>query len=213
MASNAKIILSGDDKLPHSDEIRAEFSNGDPVKKIVLTFGLISGAIMAGMFVLTIPFKEQIGFDNGMVIGYTSMVIAGLLIFFGVKQYRDTVGGGVVTFGRAFLVGMLISTVASSVYVATWEVIFYGTDVGTEYMAGYREHMIGKERAAGASEAQVAAKDAELQKWGEMYKNPLVNVAMTFLEPLPVGLVLALISAGLLRRRYAATEMAPRIAT
>ena len=183
------------------------------MKKIVLTFGLISGGIMAGMFLLTIPFKEQIGFDNGMIVGYTSMVIAGLLIYFGVKQYRDTVGGGVVTFGRAFLVGMLISTVASTVYVASWEVIFYGTDIGSEYMTGYQEYTIEKERAKGASQAELDAKVAELQKWGELYKNPFVNAAMTFLEPLPVGLVLALLSAGLLRRRYAQTELSPGVAT
>jgi hypothetical protein len=185
------------------------------MKKIVLTFGLISGAIMFGMFLLALPFKEQIGFDWGMVYGYTSMVIAGLLIYFGVKQYRDTVGGGVVSFGRAFLVGMLISTVASTIYVASWEVIYFGTSIGPEYMAGYREHTIEKERARGASQAELDAKVAELEKWARLYQNPLINSAITFLEPLPVGLALALLSAALLRRRYAAMapELSPRTAT
>lgn len=173
------------------------------MKKIVLRYGLLSGCVMFGMFLVALPFKEQIGFDNGMVYGYTSMVLAGLLIYFGVKQYRDTVGGGVVTFGRAFLVGMLISTVASSIYVASWEVLYFGTDLGTEYMAGYQEHVISKERAKGASQAELDAKVAELQKWGKLYQNPAINAAVTFLEPLPVGLALALLSAGLLRRRYA----------
>jgi hypothetical protein len=183
------------------------------VRKIVLTFGLLSGGVMAVMFLLALPFKEQIGFDKGMVYGYTSMVIAGLLIYFGVKQYRDTVGGGVVTFGRAFLVGMLISTVASTLYVATWEVIYFGTAIGPEYLAGYKEYAISKEKANGATEAQIAAKAAELDKYAEMYKNPFINSAMTFLEPLPVGVLLALISAAVLRRRFASPELAPRIAS
>ena len=173
------------------------------MKKIVLTFGLISGGIMFGMFLLALPFKEQIGFDNGMIYGYTSMVIAGLLIYFGVKRYRDTVGGGVVSFGRAFVVGILISTVASTIYVASWEAIYFGTSIGDEYMTGYRNHVMEKERAAGASQADLDAKLAELKKWEEMYENPVINAGVTFLEPLPVGLVLALLSAALLRRRYA----------
>ena len=183
------------------------------MKKIVLTFGLISGGIMAGMFLLALPFKEQIGFDNGMILGYTSMVIAGLLIFFGVRQYRDTVGGGMVTFGRAFTVGMLISTVASTIYVATWEVIYYGTDTGQQYIAGYQAHTIEKEKAKGATEAQLAEKKAEMEKFAASYNNPLVNIAFTFLEPLPVGILLALISAAALRRRFAVAELSPRVAT
>lgn len=183
------------------------------MKRIVVVYGLISGCIMFGMFLLALPFKEQIGFDNGMIYGYTSMVIAGLLIYFGVKQYRDTIGGGVVSFGRAFLVGMLISTVASSLYVASWEVMYYGTDLGSEYMVGYQEHVMKKEREKGASQAELDAKLAELQKWARLYRNPVVNVGITFLEPLPVGLALALLSAGLLRRRYASAELSPGIAT
>ena len=78
------------------------------MKKIVLTFGLIAGAILSAMMLaITIPFQDAIGFDHGEIIGYTSMVVAFLLIFFGVRSYRDNVAGGTVAFGRAFAVGAL----------------------------------------------------------------------------------------------------------
>ena len=82
------------------------------MRKIVLTFGLIAGAILSAVLLITLPFQEQIGIEGGMVIGYTSMVLAFLMIFVGVKTYRDDVGGGTITLGRAFGVGMLIMAIA-----------------------------------------------------------------------------------------------------
>jgi hypothetical protein len=169
------------------------------MKKIVLTFGLIAGAILSAMMVATLPFLDSIGFDRGEVIGYTSMIVAFLLIFFGVKSFRDNVAGGSVTFGRAFVVGVQIALVASVCYVATWQVIYYklAPDFGEKYTA----HVIEKARADGASEAEIAKEKADMEKFMELYKNPLVNIGMTFLEPLPVALVVALVSAGVLSRR------------
>jgi hypothetical protein len=91
------------------------------MRKIVLTYGLIAGAILAVTFLVSLAFHDAIGFDRGMVVGYTSMVLAFLLIFFGVRSYRDNVAGGQVGFGRALAVGALIGVVASMCYVLTWE--------------------------------------------------------------------------------------------
>ena len=169
------------------------------MRKTVLTFGLISGAILSVMMLATIPFMDGIGFDRGEVIGYTTMVLAFLLVFFGVRSYRDNVAGGVVSFARAFVVGILIVVVASACYVATWEVIY--VKFTPDFMEKYQAYVIEKARANGESQASIDKRAAELQHYAEMYKNPLMNVAMTFLEPLPVGLVFALVSAGILRRR------------
>ena len=95
------------------------------MKKTVWTFGLISGAILSIMMAVTVPFEHKIGYDHALIVGYTTMVVSFLLIFFGVRSYRDNVGGGTVRFGRAFAVGALIAGIASLCYVATWEVIFY----------------------------------------------------------------------------------------
>jgi hypothetical protein len=170
------------------------------MKKTVLTFGLISGAILSGMMLLTLPFHDAIGFDRGMVVGYTTMVLAFLLVFFGVRSYRDNVAGGSVSFGRAFTVGMLIAGLASLCYVATWEVIYFG-NFAPDFTAKYQAYTLDKARAAGASAETLAKKKAELDKFAVMYKNPVINSAMTFLEPLPVALIIALVSAGVLSRR------------
>lgn len=169
------------------------------MKRIVLTFGLISGAIISVMLLLTVPFQDAIGFDRGEIIGYTSMVLAFLLIFFGVRSYRDNVAGGTVRFGRAFAVGALIAVVASACYVATWEVIYF--KFAPDFLTKYQAHILEKARADGQSEEAIARKKAEMDEFAELYKNPAINAAITFVEPLPVALIVALVSAGVLSRR------------
>ena len=169
------------------------------MRRIVLTFGLIAGAILSAMMLITIPFKDQIGFERGMVIGYTSMVLAFLLIYFGVRSYRDNVAGGTVRFGRALLVGSLIAVVASVCYVATWEVVYF--KLSPDFLEKYQAHELETARQGGASEDEIAVKKAEMETFAVMYQNPAINAAMTFLEPLPVALVVVLVSAGVLSRR------------
>ncbi|MEX2153868.1 MAG: DUF4199 domain-containing protein [Gemmatimonadaceae bacterium] len=169
------------------------------MSKIVLIFGLISGAILSAMMAITMLFVDAIGFDRSELIGYTSMVVAFLLIFFGIRSYRDNVAGGSVGFGRAFSVGALIVVVASLCYVVTWEVIYF--NFAPDFTEKYQAHLIDKARAQGESQAAIDKKVADMEKFAELYKNPAINASLTFLEPLPVGLIIALVSAGILRRR------------
>lgn len=169
------------------------------MRKTVLTFGLISGAILSVMMLATLPFHDAIGNDAGLVIGYTTMVLAFLLIYFGVRSYRDNVAGGRVGFMKALGVGALIALVASACYVATWEAVYFGGK--SDYIEKYQAREVEKMRSSGASEAQIATKQEEMRKFAEMYRNPVFNVALTFLEPLPVAIVFALVSAGILSRR------------
>lgn len=169
------------------------------MKKTVLTFGLLSGAVLSAMMLLTMPFNDKIGFDKAMIVGYTTMIIAALFVYFGVRSYRDNVNGGTVGFGRALAVGLLISLVASIMYVATWELA--KNKIAPDFDARYEAHMIDKAKASGKSQADIDKEIAEVQKNMAMYKNPLVNIAFTFLEPLPVALLASLISAAALRRR------------
>ncbi len=169
------------------------------MRKIVLTYGLIAGAILSVMFLATLPFHEHISNETGMVIGYTTMVLAFLLIYFGVRSYRDQVSGGRVTFMKALGVGALIALIASACYVATWEVIYFGGK--SDYLEKYEARELDKMRKSGATEAQVTAKQQEMDKFAAMYKNPLLNIAITFMEPLPVAVVFVLVSAGILSRR------------
>lgn len=176
------------------------------MRKIVLTFGLIAGAILSAMMLITLPFQDQIGFDKGAIIGYTTMVLAFLMVFFGVKSYRDNVAGGSVTFGRAFKVGLMITAVASVCYVATWELVYY--QLAPDFAEKYAAYTVEKARRSGATDAQIAAQTQRMTEFKEMYRNPLVNIALTLLEPLPVGILFTLVTAGVLSRKRRATGAA-----
>jgi len=173
------------------------------VKKTVWKFGLISGAIISGLMVVTLPLEDRIG-EHSLTVGYTTMVLAFLMVYFGIRSYRDTVGGGSIGFGRALAVGSLIAVISSVCYTATWEVVYF--NFMPDFMTKYQAHEINKIKASGASQAVIDQRAAEMQRMVEMYKNPAFNAAMTFIEPLPVGLVIALVSAGALRRRRSAGE-------
>lgn len=184
------------------------------MKKIVLTFGLISGVILAAMMALTIPMlvSGKLDWDTSEVLGYTSMVLAFLTIFFGIRSYRETIGGGVVTFKKAFQVGILITLITSTIYVASWQVIYYNfiPNFGEVYGA----HVVEKMRAEGANQAAIEVKQQEMARFSELYANPFFNVAITYMEIFPLGLVVTLISAAILRRKSApgAEASAPSVA-
>lgn len=168
------------------------------MKRTVLTFGLIAGAIMSLEMILGLPYIDEIG-SLGLIVGYATMVVAFLMVYFGIRSYRDRVAGGSISFGRAFGVGMLITLIACVCYVATWEVIFY--KFHPDFFDKYSARVVAQTRASGATSEQVEAKRRELAAQAEQYKKPLVNIAYTFIEPFPVGLLFALVCAGLLRKR------------
>ena len=169
------------------------------MKKTVLTFGLISAAISSAMMLLTIPFMDRIGFDRGEVIGYTVIVLSFLLVFFGVRSYRDNVAGGSVTFGRALGVGLLITLISCAGYVLTWQFIYY--KLTPDFFDKYGAYQMERQRAAGATDQELQATARLMEDFKKWYANPLLNVAFTFMEPFPIGLLVSLITAGVLRRR------------
>lgn len=169
------------------------------MRKIVLVFGLISGIIESGLLAGSMLLPDATHFKHGMLLGYASMVLAGLLIYFGIRQYRDTVAGGAISFGKACQVGALIALVASCCYVVTWDIEYRTYASG--YMTQYSAHQIDQARAAGATEAELAAQQEQMSKFATLYQNTLFRAAVTFLEPLPVALIMVLASAALLRRK------------
>lgn len=176
------------------------------MKKTVLTFGIISGVIIAVLMSLTTIFADRIGFDRAVIVGYTTMVIAFLLVFFGIKSYRDNVGNGVISFGRAVTVGILIMLITCVFYVVSWEIIYF--NFLPDFPEKYGNYLIEKSRAAGATPDQIARNVEEMKQMKAMLDNPWLNAAMTLLEPLPVGLVITLISAAILRKGRKTPEVA-----
>ena len=170
------------------------------MKKTIITFGLISGAVSSAMMLITVPFHDRLGFETaGYVVGYTAIVLSFLLVYFGIRSYRDNVGGGQITFGKAFVIGLSITLISCMFYVATWEALYF--TVMHDFPAKYAAHMIEKLKASGATDAVIAQKTKELTEFTKMYENPLINAALTFIEPFPVGLLMTLLSAAFLRKR------------
>ena len=174
------------------------------MKKIIFTCGLIGGAISTIGYLYSMISGHQVGWDWSMVFGYASMLLAFSLIFVGIRQYRDRHLGGTIKFGKAFLVGLYITLVASSVYVLVW--LFYYYNFAPDFMEEYSTHYLEKMRAAGASAAEIEAATKEMASFGEMYKNPLFNALITYTEILPVGLLVSLVAAAILKRKTARVE-------
>ena len=171
------------------------------MKRTVLIFGLISGAVSSLLMLATVPFHDRIGFNYGLVLGYTTIVLSFMLVFFGIRSYRDNVGGGSITFARAFGLGLLITLVSCLFYVGTWEVIYF--KLMPDFAEKFSKSAVEKVIASGASTEMIEAKVQEMKDLTALLNNPLKNAAMTFMEPFPVGLIVTLISAAILRKKPA----------
>lgn len=168
------------------------------MKKTVLGYGLISGVLASAMMLLATRYIVRKELGTADLIGYSSMVLVALVIFFGVRSYRRRAGGA-LTFRRGLLVGLGITLVSSAVYLASFQLLYYQLRPGIQEV--YAECMVERARRAGAGPAELEEKARQARRIVELYENPLSNIALTLLEPLPFGLVLSVLSAAVLRRR------------
>jgi hypothetical protein len=164
--------------------------------RIAAVYGAIAGSIIIASLIIGLALGADHD-DHNPFIGYLIMIVALSLIFLGVKRYRDRTHGGVIKFGPAFLVGLMIALVAAVFYVGGWEGYMAATDY--TFMDGYVAATIEAKKAAGLAGDALAKEVAALNAMAEGYKNPVYRMGITFLEIFPVGLVIALISAALLR--------------
>jgi hypothetical protein len=171
------------------------------MKKDVLKYGLLSGLVLATLGAATVPFEHRLHISTSlaMAVGYTVMVLSFLIVFVGVKHYRDTELAGYITFGRAFATGALMMLITCACYVAVWEVLY--ATVEKNFAHDYAAGMVKHAQDSGLQGAALEAKIAAAHNFEVMYSNPLYRMSMTLLEPLPVGIVMALVSAGILRRK------------
>jgi len=169
------------------------------MNKIVWTYGVISGAVVIGTIILSLELGSGEGSAMASMewLGYLIMLVALSVIFVAVKRYRDQELGGVIRFGTALLVGLGITAVASGTYVAAWEIHLALTDYA--FMDEYTASLIAAEEAEGASEAKIQELTARMEQMKEQYANPLFRVPITFLEIFPIGLLISLIAAAVLR--------------
>jgi Protein of unknown function (DUF4199) len=170
------------------------------MKKTVWVCGIIAGIISSAWFYVAMGSGswDSKDFENGMIYGYAAMLLAFSLIFVAIRMYRQKLGGQ-ITFGKAFLVGLYVTLIASTMYVLSWMIYFY--NFAPDFMDQYANYMIEQMRANGKSNGEITAKMAEMAPMAEMYKKPAFVILFTYMEILPVGLLLSLVAALILKRK------------
>ena len=179
------------------------------MQKLGLTFGVIGGVLLSAFLLLGMVLWQEgvVNFDTGEIWGYTTMLVAMSAVFFGIKSYRDKHVKGPMRFWKGLQMGLLISFVAAVMYAASWEVYRVSQPENyARFIAEYTQCQIDRARDDGASQEEIDEMAADMASFKEWYKNPLLRFGVTIAEVLPVGILVSLVSAGLLRRREVATR-------
>jgi hypothetical protein len=170
------------------------------MKKNVLVFGLISGLIISVLMIIFMAItKANPDYEIGMILGYTSMLLSFSFVFVGIKNFRDKYNEGMINFGKAFKIGLFITLISSTFYVITWLFEFYFFI--PNFMNDYADHMLKTVQTSGASQAEIDATIAQMASYKEMYKNPIFIILLSYMEVLPVGLIITTLSALILKKK------------
>ena len=171
--------------------------------KNIIIYGLIAGIVVSALMLFTVNYlshcEGNVDYGTSMLIGYASMLLAFSLVYVGIRNFRNKYNNGVISFGKAFKLGIVMVLIASTIYVVAWLIYYYCFNPG--FMEKYSAHELERLRASGASQAEIDKQTKEMAKMVTMIKNPFFNAMMAYLEILPVGLVVTLISALILKRK------------
>jgi hypothetical protein len=164
----------------------------------IVSYGVVAGLIVGvPLSGLTIAMNGHALTSYGMVIGYSLMLVALSTVFVAIKRRRDADLGGVIKFWPAFGLGLGISLVAGILYVVSWEAAVAATH--SDFATTYANALIDQEKAKGVSGEALAKFVAGMERFKADYSNPLYRLPMTFAEIFPVGVLVSLVSAGLLQ--------------
>ena len=175
------------------------------MKKNIIVYGIIAGIVVSVLMLLSVNSishsEGNFDYNRSLLIGYASMLIAFSLVFVGIRNYRNKYNDGVMSFGTAFKIGIMIVVIASTIYVIAWLIdYFYFIP---DFIDKYSAHMLDKLKASGASQMEIDTQTKEMADFATKFKNPFFNAMMTYVEILPVGLVVTLISSLILKRKSA----------
>jgi hypothetical protein len=165
------------------------------MKRNVLSFGLVLGTILCiNMFYMVHLCYTNPDFKSNDILGYAAMVIVFSLTFFGIRNYRNKQLDEVISFGKAFKTGALIALTGATIYVVAW--LFYYYLFVPDFLDKFIPHALKN-----VSQSNLPAKTKEMERFREMYKNLFFVILITYVEVLPVGLAVALVSALILKKK------------
>jgi amino acid transporter len=175
------------------------------MKKNILVYGSVAGVVVSVLMLITVNTTSHcegnLSYAASMLIGYAAMLIAFSLVFVGIRNYRDKYNEGVIGFGKAFKIGIMIVLIASTIYVVAWLIDYYFFI--PDFLEKYSAQMLDKLKATGANQIAIDKETSQMASLAIMYKNPFFNAMMTYVEILPVGLVVTVISSLILKRKPA----------
>jgi hypothetical protein len=170
------------------------------MKKNVFIYGLISGICIATFMSFSIAYcYAKNSFDGSMLLGYTAMLVSFSLIFIGVKNYRDKHNAGTISFKKAFLMALYMALIASTLYVIGWMIAYYA--FFPDFMERLAAYQLSPEKISQMSSAEVKGVRQQMETFRQWYASPLGVAAATYMEIIPVGLVVSLITAVVLKRK------------
>lgn len=172
------------------------------MKRNVLIFGLTLGVILAGhaTYMMSLVYRNP-EFESNDIVGYAAMIVVFSLTFFGTRNYRNNYLDGVISMGKAFKTAALIALVGSTMYVIVGLGYYYL--FVPDFLDKYTLHVLHMATKNGATAAELAARTKEMEQFSEMYKNPFFAILISYMEVLPVGLIVAFISSLILKKKPA----------
>lgn len=170
------------------------------MKKNILRYGLMSGICVALFMSFSIAYcYSKNSFEGSMLLGYTAMLLSLSLIFVGVKNYRDKHNGGIISFGSAFLMALYMALIASTLYVVGWMIAYY--NFFPDFMDKLEAYQLSSAKVSQMAPDEVAGVRAQIKTFKEWYATPIGVAGATYMEILPIGLVVSLITALILKRK------------
>lgn len=165
------------------------------MKKIILIFGVVIGVILSANAIIHMNImSSNLDYKGNDVVGYATIFIVFSLIYFGVKNYRNNYLDGKISFSKAFKTGALICFVASTIYVVVGLMYYYL--FAPDFIDIYTDYIIRN-----SAPDQIETTTAQMKSFKEMYKNPLFAILITYMEVLPIGMIVALFSALIVKKK------------
>lgn len=163
------------------------------MKNNILKNGFLGGLIVSIIMIsMTFYMKANPNNEPNAIVGFIGMLLAFIFVVLGIKHQK--LNNNSITFGKALATGLLISLVICTIYVLVWLIVYY--NFFPDFMDKYSEMILKK-----TSQSNLAAKTVEMNQMKEWYKNPIMIILLTYMEVFPIGIVVSLISALILKKK------------
>lgn len=168
------------------------------MKSTITKFGLYAFLIASVLFLSGFLLGKNLDFNTQAIIGYSSMVISLVFVYFGIKHYRDKENNGRIAIGKAIAIGLFISLFAALGFMIIDYI--YTTQINPNFQEEYLAHSL-KEMKATLSVEEFQKQKIELTQQMQDYGGPTALALLMFANVIVIGFIISLISALVLQRK------------